>query len=136
MKQLRRIFTHRRGSFAIEAAFALPVLLMMIFGTIEFSYVMWARGQLGMAVEETGRWVVVEKGNGRNPDSGQIGAHLDNSLIALDPADVNVTVTPAVSPNGTNYRVITATYTYTFFTASLLGVTQTLPVSRTVSVPN
>lgn len=56
---LRRLFAgiarERSGAAAIEFAFAMPILLTALLGTVEFGRIMWTQNALHYAVEEAAR---------------------------------------------------------------------------------
>ena len=49
----------RRGGVALEFAFALPVLLLFIFGVFELGRALWTQTTLEYAVEEAARYAIV-----------------------------------------------------------------------------
>lgn len=53
--QMRRFLSSRSGSIAAEFALIVPLLLVLIFGVIEFGRVMWVRNSLQSAVEDAAR---------------------------------------------------------------------------------
>jgi len=52
----------RRGATAVEAAFVLPVLLLVLLGTIELGRLAWTRTALEFAVQEAARCASVRPG--------------------------------------------------------------------------
>lgn len=46
MTLVKKYIQNMRGAAAIEFAFVLPVFLLVIFGSIEFGYVLWANSAL------------------------------------------------------------------------------------------
>ena len=51
----RTLVRCRRGTAAVEAAFVLPVLLLLLLGILEFGRMFWAQASLDFAVQETAR---------------------------------------------------------------------------------
>jgi len=47
------------GALAIEAAFIMPVLLLMMIGSVEFGRAFWTYQRMLLAVEEAGRYAMV-----------------------------------------------------------------------------
>ncbi|MGH6948007.1 MAG: TadE/TadG family type IV pilus assembly protein [Kiloniellales bacterium] len=56
--RLAGFLANRGGAQTVELAFALPILLMLMFGIMEFGRVMWVQGTLQHAAEEAGRYVM------------------------------------------------------------------------------
>ncbi|WP_164549762.1 TadE/TadG family type IV pilus assembly protein [Altericroceibacterium xinjiangense] len=56
---LRSLVRCQAGSAAIEAAFALPVLFITVFGTIEFGRLALVQSSINYAVAETARCAVI-----------------------------------------------------------------------------
>jgi Flp pilus assembly protein TadG len=57
------------GAAAVEAALVLPVLFLFIFGIIEFGRAVWQWNTMLLAVEQAGRYVMVNYNNSTNcPD--------------------------------------------------------------------
>jgi Flp pilus assembly protein TadG len=48
-----------RGGVAIEAAFLVPVLLLLMIGTVEFGRAFWTYHRMLLAVEEAGRYAMI-----------------------------------------------------------------------------
>lgn len=61
-KLLARLAGCRRGAAAVEAAFILPLLLLLILGIFEFGRMAWTRSALDFAVQEAARCAVVRPG--------------------------------------------------------------------------
>lgn len=55
LARLRRLAAAREGAAAVEAAFVLPLLLLLLLGTIEFGRLAWTRVALDYAVQEAAR---------------------------------------------------------------------------------
>ncbi len=63
---LERLLIQRSGTAALEFAFALPVVLMLVVGTIEFSILSFANAMLEGGLREAARFGIT----GLNPDDG------------------------------------------------------------------
>lgn len=55
----RRFATCRRGASAVEAAIVFPVLIALLLGTIEFSFVLYTNNALQTAAREVARQLAV-----------------------------------------------------------------------------
>ncbi len=49
----------RRGATAVEFALIAPIFLIMVFGVFEVGRAMWIKSSLQFAVEEAGRYAIV-----------------------------------------------------------------------------
>jgi Flp pilus assembly protein TadG len=112
---------NERGASAVEFAILLPVLMLILFGTIEFGMVMYSREVLTNASREGARAGIVQQ----TPklDEGQIEAVVTNYLTntGIDPANVDVSVTGAQGVFPNNLTVSTS-YPYQFFAPGILGL--------------
>lgn len=99
-----RFLADRGGAQAVELAFALPILLMFMFGIMEFGRVMWVQGTLQHAVEEAGRYVMIH-GSATNEEVRDYAIAKADELAV---AGVAVTVN-RVSEATADFATITAT---------------------------
>lgn len=111
---LSRLVASRRGSTAVEFAIAAPVLFLFLFGIFEFGRLFWTRSSLQFAVEETGRYAMVN--NAASADD--ITAYVVERLPGVTAGDVTIAVTPEVA-GGVNFVTILATVQFQFVTTGL-----------------
>lgn len=52
---IRRLLSAREGAALVEAALVLPVLLMVLFGLVEYGRMAWTANALNYAVQEAAR---------------------------------------------------------------------------------
>ena len=88
LARLRR----RRGISAIEFALVSPILMGALFGTAAFGQAFWLRNALQMAVDDAGRYAMASS----SATTAQIRSRVLARTGVIDPADVDVTVTPDV----------------------------------------
>jgi Flp pilus assembly protein TadG len=119
MSRLRRHHVHDdRGSVAVEFALVLPILLLVVFGIIDFGRMLNAQITLTQAAREGARWAALGQPG--------VGTRVSNAAPALSPVSTTVVSTcPANAAVGANAQV-TASYTFSFVTpfgaiAGLLG---------------
>lgn len=111
---LVRLLASRRGSTAVEFAVAAPVLFLFLFGVFEFGRLFWTRNSLQFAVEESGRYAMVNN----TASDDQISAYVLERLPGLNADDVQVHVHPE-AVGVANFVTITATMQFRFATQFL-----------------
>ena len=124
-----------RGVAAAEFALILPVVLLILFGTIEFGMIMYGREVVTNAVREGARAGIVQGPPKRT--EAEIIAIATTYLTGtgVRSADVTFTVTgeTLASPNN---LTVTATYLYRFlipYVPTVVGIPSPLPLTaRTV----
>ena len=120
MSRLRRHYVHDdRGSVAVEFALVLPILLLVVFGIIDFGRMLNAQITLTQAAREGARWAALGQPG--------VGGRVTAAAPGLSPAPSTTVVSscPANAAVGANAQV-TASYTFSFVTpfgaiAGLLG---------------
>jgi Flp pilus assembly protein TadG len=110
-----------RGASAVEFALLLPVLMLILFGIIEFGMVMYSREVLTNASREGARAGIVQQIP--KPTTGQIQTVVTNYLTGtgINPSNVTVTVAGAggIFPNN---LTVSTSYPYQFFAPGILGL--------------
>jgi len=100
---IARLLRRRDGNMAVEFAIVGPVLVMFLFGLVEFARYTYTQSALNFAAEEATRYAVVRGGEVTNEEILDIARDnlllLDSGLAAvcvLSPTDI-VTQTSTVS---------------------------------------
>ena len=101
------MLSDRRGAAAAEFALILPILLLMVFGVIEFGRMFWIKNSIQFAVEEAGRYAMVNA----SATSGELEAYAESKIYGMDPSDITFTIT-SESSGGTDFVSITGTYQF------------------------
>ena len=132
-----RKLTDRKGVAAVEFALVLPILLVLVFGIIEFSLVLFDKQIITNASREGARLGIVAPSGTppvRKTDAEIIAAvklYADNHLISLGSGVNTVTFPPStITRAGTNFGdnlTVTVQYDYKFlvltkFISSITGV--------------
>ncbi len=151
---MMRFMTDEKGASAVEFAVLLPLLVLLVFGIIEFGLLLYNEQVITNASREGARAAIVGNCSGA---VGSIPRKTDGEIskivtdYCIDPADAtkkrlitfgnannppSTTVAPSpsdcVSTVGTDVAV-TVTYDYTFLVPSLLGFDPTKQIwARTV----
>jgi len=126
---MRRL--NERGAVAAEFALLLPVILLILFGTIEFGMIMYSREVITNASREGARAGIVQVSP--KPTAGAITTIATTYLTGtgINPANVTITVTGA---GGVNPATLTvqATYRYPWlipYIPTVLGLPRPLPLT-------
>jgi Flp pilus assembly protein TadG len=112
------------GGAMVEFAIVLPLLLLLVFGMIEFSILMYDKAMITNASREGARFAILYD---RNPDGtmGKTEAEIKTviknyaqaHLISFDAGtfgDANIVVSPRTLVAGDYVRQVTVNYPYTF----------------------
>lgn len=112
---IRNYIRNNRGTAAIEFAIALPVFLALIFGSLEFGYVLWANSSLQYGATYGARYAFVHP-----TASASTIQNYALSVISLPTGAVNYTV----SGGGLSVD-IDGTFSYSFLVLPLSPITLT-----------
>jgi Flp pilus assembly protein TadG len=144
MKMITRLAREQRGAAAIETAFALPVLIMMIYGLVQFGLVYRAMAGMQQALGEGARYATLclnptttgcsapAPGSGDSPAAGTIKARIKDSVYGTGPGTFTI-LDPAGGTDGTT-RYFDLTVNYSQPTSLLLLPGPTIQVSRSKRV--
>jgi Flp pilus assembly protein TadG len=126
---MRRL--NERGAVAAEFALLLPVILLILFGTIEFGMIMYSRELITNASREGARAGIVQVSP--KPTAGAITTIATTYLTGtgINPANVTITVTGAGGANPATLTVA-ATYRYPWlipYIPTVLGLPRPLPLT-------
>ena len=90
----------RRGAAVLEAALVLPLLMIVIFGAIEFGYAFFVKHSLQNAARTGARRAVVADSN------AEVQTNVDDALRGMGLGNISKTVR-IVDMNGNNVNVAT-----------------------------
>jgi Flp pilus assembly protein TadG len=123
--------TNQKGTAGIELAIVLPLLLLMIFGVIEFGILFYNKQVITNASREGVRAGITYTDIAAVRQI--VRDYCRNELIGLsDPVtitDSNITITP---PDGQNDLTVTVSFDYPLFFAPLIGIDQATLIASTV----
>lgn len=110
---LHRFLKDRRGTSALEFAFAAPILILVLLGSIDFARALWAATTLAQAASEAGRYAAIRGAEKTAPATqAEIEAFARDQVVGLQQSDVLVDVT--WSPNNTAGSSVTVQVRYGF----------------------
>jgi Flp pilus assembly protein TadG len=101
-----------RGAAAVEFALVLPVLLLLIFGIVDFGRMLYTKITLTQAAQSAARATAIlgdQDGEARK-EATAAASGLDPNLLSVDPTDCP---TP---PDPTKNQTVTLTYSFKFVT--------------------
>ncbi|MEN3973801.1 TadE/TadG family type IV pilus assembly protein [Emcibacter sp. SYSU 3D8] len=143
MRGLRRFFGDDTGASAVEFALVVVPLLLFIFGTVEFSRLMWTRQSMQSLAIEAARCMGIlqpqcisgttyNAANTRNyviSRAGKLGVPLTSSDIALNNSDSCKSVS--------GFSTVTITYTFSSVAPRLVtALTGSTNLSASACFPN
>jgi Flp pilus assembly protein TadG len=105
----RRRWGSERGAAAVEFALVLPILVLILFGVIEFGGVYNAQLMVTGAAREAARMMAID---GVVADAQAVAL---DAAVGIDPADLDVDVSPTTCAAGTDVT-ITVRYDRPFIT--------------------
>jgi Flp pilus assembly protein TadG len=122
---------NERGATAVEFAILLPVLLLILFGIIEFGMIMYGREIVTNAAREGARAGIVQGPPKRTEGEITAIANTYLSTTGVNPADVSFTVTGEGLANP-NTLTVNAAYTYRFlipYIPTVVGIPNPLTIT-------
>ena len=126
LKMKTRI-TKQQGASAVEFAIVLPLLLILMFGIIEFSILLYDKAMITNASREGARVGIVYRyvdGGPNHPDDAEISAAVDqyiqNHLISFGSGDSATTIISRAGDSPGDSLTVTVNYQYSFLVFSSL----------------
>ena len=116
---LGRRLQDSRGAVAVEFAFVLPLLLLLVFGIVDFSRAYNAKVSLSGAAREGVRSLAL------GDDTGTVVARTKAAAPTLDPDDMLVDHTPATcagQPGAEGRVVVEYTFRYVTPVPAFIGI--------------
>lgn len=118
-----------RGAAAIEMAFALPIMLMFIYGIFQFGVILQANAGMQHALGEGARYATLYP----KPADSLIATKMSNEVFGMQIGTFGTpTVTTPATSVCTNCRLLTVTFSYTpdflFFSGPAISLTRTKQV--------
>ena len=128
--------TNENGAAALEFALVLPLLLLLIFGIIEFGIILFDKAVLTNSCREGARAGIVSKSPRlTRPEINNIVDNCQDHLITFGASPTLVLDTTPTNPAAlfNDDLQVTATYNYDFFLmpSFIPGLPQTLPITAT-----
>ncbi len=126
-----KILSDERGAAAVEFVIAVPVVLMMIFGIMQISMVLFAQAGLREAVEAGARYATIYP----SPSDEQIIAKVNATRFGLDATRLSGPNIVHGTTSGVHYVDVSMTYTTPLNFVFFHGPTVTLNKTRRAYQP-
>lgn len=126
MTRLSILRRDERGVAAVEMAFALPILLLFVYGIFQFGVILQANAGMQHALGEGARFATIFP----KPADSAIVTKMSNSVFGMNIGTFGTpTVTTPDASVCTNCRLLTVTYSVTpnfvFFNGPAISLTRT-----------
>ena len=126
MTIMRNIRRDEKGVAAVEMAFALPILLLFVYGIFQFGVILQANAGMQHALGEGARYATLYP----KPADNLIETRMSNSVFGMNIGTFGApTVTTPASSVCTNCRLLTVSYTVTpdfvFFSGPAINLVRT-----------
>ncbi|ABO50629.1 TadE family protein [Desulforamulus reducens MI-1] len=108
IKLLRKLRQSQRGQTLVELALILPILVVMLMGTIEFGRIFFTYLTVTHASREVARATVIHT----NKDDTYIRQKVEDAASWLTTTGLTVEVTPSLPTNRTSGVPLTVTVSY------------------------
>ena len=126
MTFIRTIRRDEKGVAAVEMAFALPILLLFVYGIFQFGVILQANAGMQHALGEGARYATLYP----KPAYNLIVTRMSNSVFGMNIGTFSTpTVTTPATSECTNCRLLTVSYTVTpdfvFFSGPAINLVRT-----------
>lgn len=125
--QKLKLIKQQQGQSLVEFALLLPMLVVILFGTVEFGRLWMTMNVLTGAAREGARVAAVTA-----PNTAQVQTAVNNVLSGASITGATITV---VGPNAANNVTVTVRINYNVLTGTIVpGISRTLQLTRTASM--
>lgn len=119
-----------RGAAAVEMALVLPILILFVFGIIDFSRVFNAEIQISQAAREGARIAALADGSSTGYTKTDVITRVEAAapapaFVPDKPVVVDTPTAFAICPNSANLARVTVTYVYSGILFSFQELSQT-----------
>ena len=122
--QKLKLIKQQQGQSLVEFALLLPMLVIILFGTVEFGRLWMTMNVLTGAAREGARVAAVTA-----PNTAQVQTAVNNVLSGASITGATITV---VGPNAANNVTVTVRINYNVLTGTIVpGISRTLQLTRT-----
>lgn len=127
---IRRLITNDKGVAAVEMAFALPILIIMLWMMVQMGLVFRAMSGINHGLGEGARYATLYP----QPSSGQIKSKISSTVYGIGPGDFDIPAPIVGVEDGSSYMDLTVTYSQETDLLLLPGPTISVTRSKRVWV--
>ena len=121
--KIARLLRDTRGVAAVEFAFAFPILILLLVGTLDIGRALWYTSTLDHAAREGARYASLRGAESRYPASdAEIQAFVRNRAIGIDSSDLTVSVAWAPNSYSGGYVTIQVAQPFGFLLTGFLDL--------------
>ena len=121
----------QEGAAAVEAALILPVVFLALLGAIEFGAALWQWNTMLLAVEQAGRYVMVNYAScGTSCAQTQMQTVLPTAAVCTTPSVGQICVNASTTTGTPSTMTLTASYGF-----NLLALTGPFTITSQGTVP-
>lgn len=125
-----RLITNDKGVAAVEMAFALPILIIMLWMMVQMGLVFRAMSGINHGLGEGARYATLYP----QPSSGQIKSKISSTVYGIGPGDFDIPAPIVGVEDGSSYMDLTVTYSQETDLLLLPGPTISVTRSKRVWV--
>ncbi len=121
--KIARLLRDTRGVAAVEFAFAFPVLLLLLVGTIDIGRALWHVSTLDHAAREGARYASLRGAESLYPASdAEIQAFVRDRAIGIDPSHLTVSIAWAPNSYSGGYVTVQVAQPFGFLLTGFLDL--------------
>jgi Flp pilus assembly protein TadG len=139
MHRVTLAWDSEEGATAVEAALIISVFIFLIFGILEFGMALWNWNTMQLAVQDAGRYVMVQYSGGGSCSTSCAVNKMQNSLVTAPGTVATTCTTPtadqiclSASTTAGTPSTMTLTAAYGF---NVIGLSPTYVLSSQATFP-
>ena len=121
--KIARLLRDTRGVAAVEFAFAFPILILLLVGTLDIGRALWYTSTLDHAAREGARYASLRGAESLYPASdAEIQSFVRDRAIAIDPSHLTVSVAWAPNRHSGGYVTVQVAQPFGFLLTGFLDL--------------
>jgi Flp pilus assembly protein TadG len=123
---------NQKGAATIELAIVLPILVLLVFGAIEFGLLFYNKQVITNASREGARAGITDSADSDAIKTIVINYCLDRMVSLKDPIVISVNEVKVIPPDSDNDLTVNVTFGYSLLFSPIIGITSTTVSGQTV----